>query len=203
MHYQPEQFYLRSAEEMKARFSRNARSRAQHAGSGGKVQPGNPIQQTALPGFPSAGETDAAKAYLRQLLAEGLARALQHPRPRRPARVLSVDGIDDPRKLPNAPQGPVAPGPEEAAAGIKAVMDRLEIELKVIEKTGFISYFLIVGDFVRYGRSKGVSCVARGSAAGSIVTYLLEISNVDPDPLRPAFRAIPQSRARQSAGYRH
>ena len=59
-------------------------------------------------------------------------------------------------------------------------MDRLETELKVIEKTGFISYFLIVGDFVRYGRSKGVSCVARGSAAGSIVTYLLEISNVDP-----------------------
>src|SRR5205814_7005626 len=50
----------------------------------------------------------------------------------------------------------------------------------VIHQTGFISYFLIVGDFVRYGRSKGVSCVARGSAAGSIVTYLLEISNVDP-----------------------
>ena len=59
-------------------------------------------------------------------------------------------------------------------------MDRLEVELKVIEKTDFISYFLIVGDFVRYGRSKGITCVARGSAAGSIVTYLLEISNVDP-----------------------
>jgi DNA polymerase-3 subunit alpha len=59
-------------------------------------------------------------------------------------------------------------------------MDRLQLELKVIEKTGFISYFLIVGDFVRYGRSIGISCIARGSAAGSIVTYLLEISNVDP-----------------------
>jgi DNA polymerase-3 subunit alpha len=43
-----------------------------------------------------------------------------------------------------------------------------------------VSYFLIVGDFVRYGHQKGISCVARGSAAGSIVTYLLEISNVDP-----------------------
>jgi DNA polymerase-3 subunit alpha len=50
----------------------------------------------------------------------------------------------------------------------------------VIEKTGFISYFLIVGDFVRKGREMGVSCVARGSAAGSIVTYLLDIANVDP-----------------------
>src|SRR5581483_4701654 len=66
------------------------------------------------------------------------------------------------------------------AAALKAVIDRLQLELKVIEKTGFISYFLIVGDFVRYGRDHGISCVARGSAAGSIVTFLLEISNVDP-----------------------
>src|SRR5690606_12368602 len=66
------------------------------------------------------------------------------------------------------------------AAAIKTVIDRLQLELAVIEKTGFISYFLIVADFVQHGRSKGISCVARGSAAGSLVTYLLEISNVDP-----------------------
>ena len=59
-------------------------------------------------------------------------------------------------------------------------MDRLQTELGVIEKTGFISYFLIVADFIRHGREKGISCVARGSAAGSLVTYLLEIANVDP-----------------------
>jgi len=63
---------------------------------------------------------------------------------------------------------------------IKGLLDRLQLELDVIEKTDFISYFLIVGDFVRFGRDKGIACVARGSAAGSIVTYLLEISNVDP-----------------------
>ena len=59
-------------------------------------------------------------------------------------------------------------------------MDRLQLELKVIEKTGFVSYFLIVGDFIRYGHERGIPCVARGSAAGSLVTYLLDISNVDP-----------------------
>ena len=68
----------------------------------------------------------------------------------------------------------------QVAAAIKTVIDRLQLELKVIEKTGFISYFLIVGDFIRYGHEHGIACVARGSAAGSIVTYLLEISNVDP-----------------------
>src|SRR5207247_6597027 len=72
-----------------------------------------------------------------------------------------------------------APEPAVAAA-VKGVLDRLHHELRVIEKTDFISYFLIVGDFVRFGRNKGITCVARGSAAGSIVTYLLEISNVDP-----------------------
>ena len=52
---------------------------------------------------------------------------------------------------------------------IAAVISR---ELKTIERTGFISYFLIVGDFVRYGRSRGIACVARGSAAGSLVAAL-------------------------------
>ncbi len=63
---------------------------------------------------------------------------------------------------------------------LKSLLDRLELELGVIEKTGYVSYFLIVGDFVRWGRQHGISCVARGSAAGSMVTYLLEIANVDP-----------------------
>src|SRR5881628_1645054 len=67
-----------------------------------------------------------------------------------------------------------------ASSAIRVVMDRLHTELGVIEKTGFISYFLFVADFVRHGRDMGVSCVARGSAAGSLVTYLLEIANVDP-----------------------
>jgi len=53
------------------------------------------------------------------------------------------------------------------AAAVKTVIDRLQLELRVIEKTDFISYFLIVGDFVRFGRNKGIACVARGSAAGS------------------------------------
>src|SRR5207247_3782777 len=54
------------------------------------------------------------------------------------------------------------------SAAVRAVIDRLQLELKVIEKTGFLSYFLIVGDFVRYGHQQGIACVARGSAAGSI-----------------------------------
>ncbi|MDR3377817.1 MAG: DNA polymerase III subunit alpha, partial [Verrucomicrobiae bacterium] len=85
-----------------------------------------------------------------------------------------------PKLPPGTPETPVPLNDPALAAAIKTVMDRLQHELAVIEKTGFISYFIIVADFIRYGRRNGVSCVARGSAAGSIVTYLLEIANVDP-----------------------
>ena len=49
--------------------------------------------------------------------------------------------------------------------------------------------------------SKGISCVARGSAAGSIVTYLLEIANVDPIRYGLLFERFPESRTRQPAGH--
>lgn len=61
-----------------------------------------------------------------------------------------------------------------------AVVDRMELELKIIEKTGFVSYFLIVGDFVSYAKQRKIPVGCRGSAAGSLVTYLLDISAVDP-----------------------
>jgi DNA polymerase-3 subunit alpha len=176
MRYQQEQFYLRSAEEMKARFSEVPEAVRNTLEVAEKCNLEIEFNKLHYPLFHPPGGT-SRESYLRQLVAEGLERRYTiHARAE--AESFVIDGIDDPRKLPNAPQDLTAP--VDTDAGLKSVMERLETELKVIEKTGFISYFLIVGDFVRYGRSKGVSCVARGSAAGSIVTYLLEISNVDP-----------------------
>ncbi|MDD5439358.1 MAG: DNA polymerase III subunit alpha [Candidatus Omnitrophica bacterium] len=62
-----------------------------------------------------------------------------------------------------------------------ALKDRLEHELKVIEQSGYVSYFLIVWDFVNYARSQGISVgPGRGSAAGSVVSYSLGITDIDP-----------------------
>jgi DNA polymerase-3 subunit alpha len=58
--------------------------------------------------------------------------------------------------------------------------DRLEYELGVIHKMGFDTYFLIVWDLCRYAREQGIWYNARGSAAGSIVAYCLDITLVDP-----------------------
>jgi len=62
-----------------------------------------------------------------------------------------------------------------------AAVERMEFELGVIEEMGFSSYFLIVWDFVRYAKENGVAVgPGRGSAAGSIVSYALRITDLDP-----------------------
>ncbi len=60
-------------------------------------------------------------------------------------------------------------------------VERLEFELGVIEEMGFESYFLIVWDFVSYAKQNGIAVgPGRGSAAGSIVSYSLSITDLDP-----------------------
>ena len=58
---------------------------------------------------------------------------------------------------------------------------RLEYELGVLEKTGFVSYLLIVWDFIHFAKEKGIPVgPGRGSAAGSIVAFVLGITDIDP-----------------------
>ncbi|MEX0866074.1 MAG: DNA polymerase III subunit alpha, partial [Pirellulales bacterium] len=60
------------------------------------------------------------------------------------------------------------------------VMDRLDRELRVIEKLGFPNYFLIVWDFVVYAREHDIPATARGSGVGALVCYALYLSHVCP-----------------------
>ena len=64
---------------------------------------------------------------------------------------------------------------------MKAAKERLDYELSIIEKLGFSDYFLIVYDFVRYAKSKNIVVgPGRGSAAGSIISYSIGITELDP-----------------------
>src|SRR5215212_1935978 len=61
------------------------------------------------------------------------------------------------------------------------LIDRLDYELGVLETTGFVSYFLIVWDFIHYAKERGIPVgPGRGSAAGSMVAYVLGITDIDP-----------------------
>jgi len=197
MRYEPEQFYLRTAEEMKARFTDTPDAAKNTLEVAEKCNVEIEFGKLHYPVF-TPPEHFTREGYLRKLLAEGLYRRYTiHARAE--GKELVVEGIDNPNRLPtyqtsaaaNVNSRALSSNPHShergcdikdsaIAAALQVVVDRLKLELAVIEKTGFISYFLIVADFIRHGREHGIACVARGSAAGSLVTYLLEIANVDP-----------------------
>jgi DNA polymerase-3 subunit alpha len=119
-----------------------------------------------LPTYPlPEGTTD--RLYLRELCAEGVKRRFHFdytPRSDRPEGQLLPSPINDP-SLPIQ----------------KRVTERLEYELSVIEKVGYESYFLIVQDFIRWAKDQHIAVgPGRGSAAGSLVSYLTEITDIDP-----------------------
>ena len=67
------------------------------------------------------------------------------------------------------------PNPEDS------LKERLKYELSVIQSMGYVDYFLIVWDFIKYAKDHGIMVgPGRGSAAGSIVSYCLEITSIDP-----------------------
>lgn len=64
---------------------------------------------------------------------------------------------------------------------VKEITDRLEYELNIIKQMGYVDYFLIVWDFIKYAVDNGIPTgPGRGSAAGSIVAYTLDITKIDP-----------------------
>ena len=63
----------------------------------------------------------------------------------------------------------------------KEIMDRVEYELSVIEKMGYVDYYLIVWDFINYAKQNGIPVgPGRGSGAGSIIAYAVGITDIDP-----------------------
>jgi len=69
----------------------------------------------------------------------------------------------------------------------KEVTDRIEYELGIINNKGFAPYFLAVFDLIRFAREHNILTAIRGSVAGSLVTYLLKITNVNPIEYRIPF----------------
>ena len=74
------------------------------------------------------------------------------------------------------------------------IKERVEYELKIISDKGYEPYFLVVGDLLRHAKENGILTTIRGSVAGSMVTYLLGITNVDPIEYKLPFERFLHSR---------
>ena len=110
------------------------------------------------------------------------------------AERCNVEIVFGQQKVPkfDVPEGYDAYGylTELCAAGLKKrygenppeeLEERLKYELTTIRDMGYVDYFLIVWDFIRFAKSQGIAVgPGRGSAAGSIVSYCLEITDIDP-----------------------
>jgi DNA polymerase-3 subunit alpha len=156
------EFYLKSPAEMHDAFAgidrelvRAAVSRSQEIADATAIE--LDLGKRHFPGFDVPGGLTAS-AELRRLCLEGLRERYAAVPKRWVEDATAVDG----RSL--HPQ----------------VMERLDRELSVIDTLGFASYFLIVWDFVRHARERGIPAAARGSGVGALVAYSLYLSHVCP-----------------------
>ena len=156
MRYEGGQFYVKSEEEMRTLFpyAQEALDNTQIIADRCNVE--IEFGVTKLPKF-DVPEGFTSWEYLNKLCHQGLEQ-----------RYPSQDGMVE------------IPG-QEGPLQFEDLRKQLQYELDIIQQMGYVDYFLIVWDFIRFARDSGIAVgPGRGSAAGSLVSYTLEITNIDP-----------------------
>ena len=150
MRYVPGQFYVRSEEEMRSLFKYAPEALENTQKIADRCNVTIEFGVTRLPDYKVPDGFDN-ESYLRHLCEEGLKKRYGD----------KVETLKD-------------------SSG-RSLKEKLDYELGVIRDMGFSSYFLIVWDFINYAKTHDVSVgPGRGSAAGSLVSYCLEITEIDP-----------------------
>lgn len=141
MEFATDQFYVKSEEEMRALFPKEACDNTVVIADRCRVE--FEFGHTKLPGFQTPNGEDNA-AFFRNLCYQGLHHFFgENPEPE--------------------------------------IVERLEYELQVIQSMGYVNYYLIVYDFIRYAKSVGIPVgPGRGSGAGSLAAYCVGITGIDP-----------------------
>jgi DNA polymerase-3 subunit alpha len=142
MRMETQEFYLRSPDEMRERFTGEAEALANTIAVAEACNVELDFKSRHFPPFVPPSEK-TQEQYLRELCEQGLRQRYGDP-----------------------------PRPE--------AVERMEHELGIICRMGFAGYFLVVWDFVRFARERGIPAGARGSACGAVVSYVLGLSAVDP-----------------------
>ena len=153
MRYEGGQFYLKSEEEMASLFKYAPQALENTHKIAERCNVTFEFGVTKLPNY-EVPEGYTAWTYLKELCEDGLHK-------RYPAFSGQVD--------------------EHCKLSKEQLQERLDYELNTIKSMGYVEYFLIVWDFIHYAKSNGIAVgPGRGSAAGSIVSYCLEITDIEP-----------------------
>lgn len=162
--YPSNQFYLKSPEEMWDMFSYVPEALENTVKIAEECNYDYKFHESKLPKFPLPEGTDPYE-YLKETCYEGL--------------IERYDVFESLRnsQLDYGKVNEIVDNSEKA----KEYVDRLEYELGIIKQMGYVDYFLIVWDFIKFSYDHGIPTgPGRGSAAGSIVAYTLGITKIDP-----------------------
>jgi DNA polymerase III subunit alpha len=164
MRYPSDQFYLKSAMEMYETFSYISEALENTVKIAEQCNFDYEFHKSKLPRFPLPEGVDPYN-YLREVCYKGL--------------IQRYDIFEKLRKSEFSIES-VAENAQQSASG-KELYERLEYELNIIKQMGYVDYFLIVWDFIRFSNENGIPTgPGRGSAAGSIVAYTTGITKIDP-----------------------
>ena len=164
MRYPSDQFYLKSQEEMWNMFSYVPEALKNTVRIAEECNFNYKFHESKLPKFPLPEGVDPYE-YLRDRCYEGLIeRYIEFE------EVRNKDlNIEDVKQI------------TEKSNKAKEYVDRLEYEIEIIKEMGYVDYFLIVWDFIRFANESDIPTgPGRGSAAGSIVAFTLGITKIDP-----------------------
>lgn len=163
--YPSDQFYLKSADEMYDMFSYIKEALENTIKIADQCNFDYEFHVSKLPKFPLPTDEDDPYIYLRDTCFKGL---------------LERYSVFDDIKHEEYDYDKIFKMREENEEA-KVLIDRLDYELGVINQMGYVDYFLIVWDFIRYSNEQGIPTgPGRGSAAGSIVAFTLGITKIDP-----------------------
>ncbi|MEK7310008.1 MAG: DNA polymerase III subunit alpha [Planctomycetota bacterium] len=152
MRFSSDEFYFKTAEEMKALFSEIPQAITNTVAIAGKCNLYLNLKEMHMPRFKSP-DNKTSIDFIKELCTKGIQQ-----------RYPALGAVDIDTADPKIP-----------------VIRRLKDELNIIEKKGLIDYFLVVWDFVRFGKEHKVSIgPGRGSSAGSLLAYILGITDIDP-----------------------
>lgn len=183
MRFNNDSYYLRSAEEMQALFGTIApESLTNTLAVAERCNVSLKSKTFHLPHFalPAGFASDAD--YLRHLCYRGFEEKYGIPaRAEQGGEGEAFSSLDD-APIDLVARSPLALPESRGNPALKpsALRQRLEYELSVIIDMGFATYFLIVWDLIRFARESGIWWNVRGSAAGSMVSYVLGLSYIEP-----------------------
>src|SRR6202049_991126 len=168
------EYYLADTRQMRARFAAYGEAISNSVAIAKRCQVEIPLGRNLLPTYQPIPEGLDADTYLRELCEAGV-----HERYGDDVAAGGPGGLDPDTYLRELCEAGVHEryGDDVAAE----VRERLQMELDVIRETRFSAYFLIVWDLIRAARCDGVRVgPGRGSAAGSLVSYVLHITDIEP-----------------------